>query len=239
MMRTLLKTISTFLLCLISIANWATVFIETPIEDRLQQSTGVIKGTFLGKVYKKLPSGRVVTEATFKVSDFAGIEQNEIINHHNFKVMYPGGVWHGRVYKVHGTPSFKQGEEVVLIVKKGEFGYILPNMVFSKFNIEKEEKKIIVRTSVFPDKKGVGFLELNEFNLLVEENFGEPLHQLVVDKYVNKGKRLRKKGSRKPASKEKTNEENEEKIPVMWFVLGLGLMGFLSNHFFKGKGNES
>lgn len=218
----------------------ATVFIETPIEDRLQHSSGVIRGKFLGKVFKKLPSGKIVTEATIKVSEFSGLEQNEIINHHNFKVMYPGGVWLGRVYKVHGTPTFTQGQEVVLIVKKGEFGYVLPNMALSKFNLETNDKKIFLRSSIFTDKKGVGNLSLEEFSILVESSFGEPMHKLVIDKYVDKGKRVRKNGKRKPASVSNEDQNSEdESIPVIWFVIGLGLLGFFSNHIFKGKGNES
>lgn len=218
----------------------ATVFIETPIEDRLQHSSGVIRGKFLGKVYKKLPSGKIVTEATIKVSEFSGLEQNEIINHHNFKVMYPGGVWLGRVYKVHGTPSFTQGQEVVLIVKKGEFGYVLPNMALSKFDLETNDKKVTLKSSVFPDKKGVGHLSLEEFSVLVEGSFGEPMHKLVIDKYVDKGVRARKINKRQPASMSKEEKSSEdENIPVMWFVIGLGILGFFSNHLFKGKGNES
>lgn len=218
----------------------ATVFIETPIKDRLQHSNGVIRGKFLGKVYKKLPSGRIVTEATIKVSEFSGLEQNEIINHHNFKVMYPGGVWLGRIYKVHGTPNFSQGQEVVLIVKKGEFGYILPNMALSAFNIEENDKNLFLRSTIFPEKKGVGHLSLNDFSLLLEDSFGEPMHKLVVDKYVDKGEKFVKKGKRQPASiKKEEDKADEDKIPVLWFVFGLGLLGFFSNHLFKGKGNES
>lgn len=218
----------------------ATVFIETPIEDRLQHSNGVIRGKFLGKVYKKLPSGKVVTEATIKVSEFSGLEQNEIINHHNFKVMYPGGVWLGRVYKVHGTPTFSQGQDVVLIVKKGEFGYILPNMALSKFDLETNDKKVTLKSSIFSEKKGVGRIGLEDFSLLVESSFGEPMHKLVIDKYVDKGVRARKFRKRQPASVSKEEAPNEdESIPVIWFVIGLGLLGFFSNHLFKGKGNES
>ncbi len=218
----------------------ATVFIETPIKDRLQHSSGVIRGKFLGKVYKKLPTGRVVTEATIKVQGFSGLTQNEIINHHNFKVTYPGGVWQGRVYKVHGTPVFHQGEEVVLIVQKGDFGYLLPNMAMSKFRIEKNGKEEVLRAAVFSDKKGVGHINMNEFDSLVNESFGEPIHKLVVDKYVDKGRKSEVKRKRSPASIAKEQEESEdEKIPVIWFVLGLGILGFFSNHLFKGRGNEN
>lgn len=228
-----------FVLSLLSLSAVATTFIETPIEDRLKQASGVVKGTFLGKVYKKLPTGRVVTEVTIKVDAFSGLQQNEIINHNNFKVIYPGGVWQNRVYKVHGAPSFKPNEVVVVVVKEGDFGYIVPDLALSKFSLIKRDQKTYLQSEIFSDKKGIGLIDIQEFNSLTEKNFGTKLEKLIVDKYVDKNIPGQKGTSRKPASSNRNaTSDEEDSTPVIWFVLGLGLLGFISTLLVRGKGNE-
>lgn len=235
--------ITNFILMLFSVLSFsveATLFLETSVEDRLNFATGVIKGKFLGKVYKKLPSGRVVTEVTIKVEAFSGLKQNEIINHNNFKVTYPGGVWQNRVYKVHGAPNFKPNETVVLLVKKGDFGYIVPDLAMSKFSIIKKDQKLHLQSDVFSNKKGVGLIGLNEFESLVERSFGTGLEKLVVDKYVDKNTQGHKGTKRTPANVNDSNKSDDgDSIPVIWFVLGLGSLGFVSTLLMRGKGNES
>jgi hypothetical protein len=233
------KIFFTFIFCLNLSNTWATVFVETSIEDRLEQASGVIKGNFVGKSYKKLPGGRVVTEATFQLTEVSGIAPNEIVNHNNFKVMYPGGVWQNRVYKIHGSPEFKKNEEVILVIKKDRFGYIRPDLGLSKFNIYQEDGKKVIKSAIFSGKKGIGKISYDDFEILVQKTYGSPLNKFLVDKYIDKGShRESEGGKRSPASNKNTSEKEDDDIPVIWFVLGLGLMGFLPTLLIKGKRNE-
>ncbi|MCF8058210.1 MAG: hypothetical protein K9K67_02870 [Bacteriovoracaceae bacterium] len=233
------KSIFLFFLLVLSTTK-ATVFVETSIEDRLEQASGVIRGSFIGKSYKKLPSGRVVTEATFKLTDVSGIGPNEIVNHNNFKVLYPGGVWQNRIHKIHGSPEFKMNEEVILVIKKDRFGYIMPDLSLSKYNVIQEDGKSYVKSAIFSEKKGIGKMAFSEFEILLQNIYGSPLHKLTVDKYIDKGRVRDANGNeRTPASIKRVKETEDDDIPVIWFVLGLGLMGFLPTLFFRGKRNES
>lgn len=231
----------------ISLSTWATTFIETPISGRLDIASGAVRGTFLGSTFKKNPVGRVVTEATFQVSAVAGIEPNEIINRNTFKVSYPGGQWNGMTYKVSGSPQFKIGEDVVLMVSKGKFGYILPDLSLSKFSVKEYEGSEVLVSSIFSEKEGIGRISLDEFNSLSQEKFGTQLISFNSDKHIHtkeKSKRIvsqdllnnyqgRKATQRKPASV--GPQESDDSIPIFWFAFALGFLGFISNLVIRGK----
>ncbi len=242
------KTFSLVAATLLSFSALATTFIENTVATRMEMANGVVRGTFLSSSYKKNPVGRVVTEATFRVAAVSGIKPNEIINRNTFRVSYPGGEWNGMTYKVSGAPSFSEGDEVVLMVKKGKFGFVLPDLAFSKFNIEVVDGNEILVSSIFPDKQGIGKISLEEFDQLAQAKFGTPLVSFNSDKhiYIDKkhrrvtvntqvlndyeGREVRK---RMPASEH--NEEADDSVPIIWFVLALGLLGFLSNFLLRGR----
>lgn len=243
-----LKLCNLILLAILNISAMATTFIETPVEDRLELSSGAIRGKFLGSSFKKNPMGKVVTEATFQVIAVSGIEPNEIINRNTFRVSYPGGEWNGMTYKVSGTPSFKQGQDVVLMVRKGKFGFILPDLALSKFDIKVRDGKETLVSEVFPNKQGVGKISLDDFNKMVKNKFGTPLVSFNTDKHIyvdENHKRVavhaqifndyegREPRSRRPASL--NTEEADDSIPIIWFVLALGLLGFISNFLLRGR----
>ncbi len=223
---------------------FATTFIETPVEGRLEVSSGIVRGRFLGSSFKKSPDGKVVTEATFQVFAVSGIEPNEIINRNTFKVTYPGGEWNGLTYKVSGTPNFKEDEEVVLMVSKGKFGFILPDLAFSKFTITEVDGGETLVSSIFSDKEGIGKISLAEFNKMAESKFGSPLVSFNSDTHIHTSKNTyanntllenyesREPRERKPASKPKDEDEN---FNFIWFVLALGVLGFLSNLLLRGR----
>ena len=87
---------------------------------------------------------------------------------------------------------------------------LLSDRRLSKFDLETNDKKVSLKSSIFPDKKGVGHISLADFSLLVESSFGEPMHKLVIDKYVDKGVRARKFRKRQPASVSKEETPNED-----------------------------
>ncbi len=243
-----LKIYISILLAMLSLTTFGTTFIENPISSRLNIANGVIRGRYIGSTYKKNPVGRVVTEATFKVTAVSGIKPHEIINRNTFRVSYPGGEWNGMTYKVSGTPTFSEDEEVVLMVTKGKFGFILPDLALSKFEVKVVDGNEILVSGVFSEKEGIGKIALEDFNTLTKEKFGTPLVSFNTDKHIyvdEKQKRVaintqvlndyegRESRKRKPASI--NQEEADDSIPIIWFVLALGFLGFLSNFILRGK----
>ncbi len=242
----LLKLCNFVLFGLMSASIFATTFIETPVSSRLEVATGVIRGNFIGSTYKKNPMGRVVTEATFQVTQASGIEPHQMINRNTFKVSFPGGEWNGMTYKVSGTPQFKKGEDVVLMVTKGKFGFILPDLTLSKFSVYKKEGSEVLVSSIFSEKNGVGKITLTEFNELANHRFGTPLVSFNSDTHIHIAQnkkhvaatsiindyKARDTRARTPSS---IQDEADDSIPIIWFVLALGLLGFLSNFLLRGR----
>lgn len=244
----LLKLYKIILLTILGFSVQATTFIETPIVNRLDFASGVIRGKFLGSSFKKDPMGKVITEATFQIIAVSGIKPNEMINRNSFRVSYPGGQWNGMTYKVSGTPSFTQGEDVILMVKKGKFGFILPDLAFSKFDIKVVDGKEILESEIFSNKEGIGKISLKDFSEMTKQKFGVALVNFNTDKHIyvdEKHKRVavnaeilknyegRVRRARRPASVSK--EETDDSIPIIWFVLALGILGFLSNVLLRGR----
>lgn len=220
----------------------ATTFLPTPLKDRLSSSSGVVRGEYLGKTFKKLPTGRVVTEVTVKVSEVSGIEPHRLVNPKIFKVLYPGGNWNGMTHKVQGSPVFTKGEEVILIVKKAEFGYILPNLGMSKFSVKGTKGKKELVSSIFSEKDGVGKISLNNFNLMAQDVYGQSLKKIDSDKYIFNPNTLEERpyrskvsSKRLPASRAEKKSEDDNEIPLWWFIVGFGFLGFVPHILFKEK----
>ena len=110
----------------------------------------------------------------------------------------------------------------------------------SKFSIIKRDQETLLQSEIFPHKKGVGFISMSEFEHLVEQNFGDKLEKLVIDKYVDKNFKGQKGNNRNPASEVRRDKnDGDESVPIIWFVLGLGVLGFVSTLLVRGKGNEN
>lgn len=240
------RQILIFFAILFALSSRATLFLENSIEDRLKNATGVIHGRYQGSSYKKLPNGSIVTESSFEIMQTSGIKPGEIINPNSFKVLHPGGKWNGLVHKIPGSPNFKRDEEVYLIIKKDKFGYLLPNLGMSKFHIIREDGKKKIQSQIFGDKDGIGKLDLETFSSLCESTFGEPLKEFVVDRFVDKTEfhasqnteMEKKRKGRAVASTKSKEDDGDESIPVIWFVLLFGIIGSLPTFLLKGRRNE-
>lgn len=217
-----------------------TTFYETPIEDRLGDSSGVVKAKYVGSTSKRLPTGQVVTEASFHILGLSGIKPNEVVNHQSFKVLLPGGSWQGRTYKVHGVPNFQKGELSYLILKKGKFGFTLANLGMSKLKPIEREGKPYLQSSVFPNKEGVGLISEKDFSFLVESTFGDKVVSFDVDKFIDRSQVTNRiNNKRSPSStSEKARSKAGLNFSMFWLILALGSLGFLSSFIGKGKRDE-
>ncbi len=218
-------------------ANAAT-FLPIEIAERMKNSDAAIFGEYNGQSYKRLPTGEVVTEYSFKVEKFSGLRPNEIISKNTYKVIVPGGIWNNEVHKVSGTPKFKLGEKVVLMVKKGPYGHMLPDLAMSKFKVIRKDNESILTSDIFPNTYNVGQISLRDFNKIAVNVYGKKLKVYNSDKFIYKRieNNSEKKNGRYIASVgNEDNSENERSFSFMWLILALAVSGFVANIVSKGN----
>ena len=220
---------------LFSIPVFATSFIATPIDNQIAHSDGIVVGTFERQSYKKNQHGEVVTEAHFKIIKQIGIANNRLLNPYSFRVLIPGGRWQGTVYNVSGTPKFKKGEKVVLLLKHHSFGFSLTNLSMSKFKVVNKNKKIYLVSDIFSNHKNVGIIEWKNFEVAVKKHFGSELissqdRGFLVRKKIKDRNKFYKNSivkrhlisrGRKLASVPKEKKDNG----ILWFIIILSALG--------------
>jgi hypothetical protein len=227
-----------FLLMIVFISTHlgAATFIPLSMEHQLRDATGVIRGTYQGSTYKKMRGDRIITESSFKISTMSGLKNHEVINKNSFKVIYPGGKWQGVNYHISGSPTFKQNEEVVLLITKTNNGFAVSNLALGKYSIKREFGKEYLTSAVFPHNKNLGSIPLSKFNSMVKESYGSPMENIDPDKFVYKGKTQdtkHKAKNRKPASLDENTQESEQKNSMTWLVVLFAFLGFYSAYITK------
>jgi len=218
------------------ISVYAVTFIPLAFEQQVNESYGVIKASYVSSVSKKLPSGEVVTESVFKVSEFSGIKNHEIINKNNFKILYPGGKWQGIQYHVDGSPKFEEGKEIVLLLNKTSHGFVPTNLTLGKYDIIRSEGKKYLQSAVFPDHPRLGKIALEEAMSSFKKHFGSNLQAVNHDKYVYKGN-VKKKDrvdyssdttNRSPASDDEVSNDSSGDLGIFAIIVIFALLGFFS-----------
>lgn len=210
----------------------ATTFIPLPIEDQIEASDSVVWATNLGKAYKRLPNGDIVTEYKFELNLASGLPEHKVVSPNSFKVLAPGGLWQGRYYQVHGVPSFKEGEEALLFLKHSDHGWFVNNLAMGKFEILKDVQGTWFKNTIFPTHPKLGLISMEKMNFLLEKRFSTPLVPIDADKYVHREDvEALTKNSRQPASAEEvesvSERTTEKNYGLLWMMLLLGTLGFL------------
>ena len=218
--------------CLFSIQNVnATQYVPVPLEIQVDEADAVVHGIFQGKTYKKLPSGQVVTQASFSLIESAGLYPGEVLNKNNFLVTYPGGVWQGLVYKVIGAPTFYAGEEVVLLLNKKERGYVIKDVSMGKYSVRRTlEDGEILSSSIFSDHPKLGKIKKTELDKLLKNRFGGSFLSTNSDSFVYKKERKNRTAGREIASIRKGRDESETPSisttsTTFWIAILFGTLG--------------
>ncbi len=227
-----------FLLFIFVIAKGAlaTIYYPLTLSQQLDESIGVIHAKFNSSTYKKLPNNQIVTQLSFKILRVSGVKYSEIINKNDFQIIIPGGKWQGLVYSIPGSPTFEMGKEFILLLSRNKQGFTLSNLGLGKYDIKRNGPNVSIKSSVFPNHNLLGSIDMKEFNELVEERFGEPLHLHSADKvvYVPKNTNTKKVKERTPATSSLKNTDTEEseksniKQLMLMFVFVFGVLGYLS-----------
>ena len=235
----MMKKVVVLIWALCSFDLWSTTFVPNKIIERMKNTDGAVLGTFVGSSYKKIATGDVVTEHQFRLDLVSGLSPNEIISKDSFKVIVPGGKWNKLVYKVSGTPTFKKGEKVVLMVKKGAFGYVLPDLALSKFTVKTKGARRLLVSEIFPNTDGVGKISLSDFSMLASNVYGEELKKYQSDRFVHKPKKVKARGAHRSLASvddfgASEKGESNNNWSYVWLIFGLGLVGGAAKWLTRG-----
>mgnify|MGYP003645471411 CR=1 FL=1 len=219
---------------MLAVSSKATTFIPLPVEDQIDASDAVVWATNQSKTYKKLPSGEVVTEYSFKLKLASGLPEHKVTSPNSFKVLAPGGLWMGRYYQFHGVASFEEGESALLFLKQTPHGWFVNNLSMGKYEIIEDARGTWFKNTVFPEHPKLGLVSLNDMNHVLERKFETPLVQIDIDKYVHKQDFTTKNKTvngrdiqRQPASIDEVIKDNEKSLGILWMMLFLGFLGFI------------
>lgn len=231
------------IVCCVGDVLFATTFKPLPLEEQIGNSSAIIYAKFLGKSYKKTHNDQVVTEFSFSIVKSAGLNSSDVSNKNNFKIIAPGGIWQGIVYQVHGTPSFKLGEEVVLLLTESNNNYYFSNLALSKYDVFREKGEIYLKSSVFPYHPKLGVISYNELNQKVYSKFGHFISDIrdyesrnvAKLKNIKKDRRGRYIANEMDQDGHQTKDGNDGKIHILWLILLMGILGSYPMYSFKRK----
>ncbi|MEI8346333.1 MAG: hypothetical protein WCG27_02620 [Pseudomonadota bacterium] len=225
-------------------STWATVFYPVPLDKQLQESDGLLQATYVGLNYKRIgDKNEIYTEAIFRVTKMVGLPKEEVIYKDSFKILYPGGVWEGKVSFTYGSPQFRQDEEYILLVKKGRFGYELSNLSMGKYDLVKDNGVLHVVSSVYPYHPRLGRMKYSALENFVHERWGQNLgpmqndyNQSVTENDSTIANRSSNNPKREMASTKTSGPIPEDNSQKYWPYFLFVILGVLS--FFKLRGRQ-
>lgn len=225
-----------FLLFLICLPAYATVFQMQPVEQQIKEADGIIIGHYLRSHSIKLDDGSIATQMIFKMNKEIGM-QSEFFGMDEIIIHYPGGQVGDQVMQVSGVPSFVPGEKLVIMVKSYQDRFWGMNLGFGSFKVINYGNEKLIVNSIFPTDRRVSQMKMDDFEKAVRIIKGSRLK--VVINQQPKGFTDKITQDRLPASQfqegknraiaSKTdqldNGESSEGINPFWllfFLAGLG-----------------
>ncbi len=148
----------------------ATTMLPVPIEDKVEASDAVVVGEVVSKTFKRHPLLNVVTQAKLKLKKSVGINHNDNHNSQFVNITYPGGKWADMVYSVPLAPNFEVGETAVVLLKNNKGAMFVHYLGAGKFNIINKDGVEYVKSEVFSNQKGVGFLKMKDFEKVLRRS---------------------------------------------------------------------
>ncbi len=223
------RILFTLLSLLITHTLLSATFIPLSMEKQLEHSSSVIQGIYRSSTYKKLANGDVVTLASFEIEKMSGMSNSQIHAYQDFKVMIPGGEWDGLTYFVTGTPKFREGERVVLLLQETEQGYTINNLALGKYSLAMVDDQLSLVSDIFPNHPTLGQISIKDFETYLQARFGAGLADFTVKNQVNtkvsdnsSDKQMMAEEGRTPAS---IAEEKASSFSPLLLVLILGALG--------------
>lgn len=162
----------TVIFSIISFSSFPTTFIPLEFSQQLKESDGAVLARYVERDQRRISSGMIVTEATFKLVEGTEINTDRILPSKILSVVYPGGIFEGDSYFVSGAPDFKKGELYLLLLKETHYGYTLSNFSLGKYNTIVEGQDLFFSSSVFPNDEKLRKLSYDEVNTALANYLG-------------------------------------------------------------------
>lgn len=224
-----------FFLSCISLGAMATTFRAQPIENQIQEASGLFQGNYLKKKTIQLEDGRLATQMFFKMNQEAGL-QSDFYGMDEVIVHYPGGSLNDKHVRVDGVPEFVPGEKVLIFIRNIENRYWGLNLGYGAFRVINYGKDVMLVNYIFPNHPQVGQVSFEHFEQLVKDIKGVNL--TVVHALEQPGQTETETVQRMPASEGQNraiaskpealeNEEARPNVHVFWLIAFLGLAGGL------------
>lgn len=219
-----------FILGVSSLQTLATTFSPVTIRDQIKAADGVIQGEVVAVGSERDPRLGIVSKAFIKANKWmnGASAENPVVNNH-IEVFFPGGTVGDEGQLVHGAPSFKVGERVVVFTRSHEGKSWVQNLGLGKFSIKKVGKTKVLVNQIFPNVPDVGQMPLRTFIALSREIKDKGFHTRFKDKYerqVEKSMSLAPANEKRGRSIASINAKSPaEKPSPLWLVFLFGLLG--------------
>lgn len=215
------------ILTFLSVTVSAKLF-PVPFSKQLSEADGIIYGVFLGEGSKKLPDGKIVTEASFKLNKTVGLENRYLVNKKLFKIQFDGGEWQGLRHQNRTAPQFIVNKAYVVLIKKGQYAFT-PYMdrlgaYEVIYEVIDDQETLGVKSLAFPEHPKLGFIPYRTFDILVHSAYGSYMSETSANQFVYIPK---KDIERTPGSidEEESPVKKKGQMNALWFALILGLLG--------------
>ena len=207
-----------------STSVFGTTYLPVPIKQQIIESSGIVQGEVITTSSEEDENGAIVTKVFLRADKWIGVQPHE----QHLEIYYPGGQVGDRVQTVHGAPTFKSGEKVVLMLKNNNEKNWMLNLSLGKFMIKRYGVSEVLINSVFPNHPKVGQMPIESFYELASNIKKVDFKERFKDKYeIQTEKQASVKFSSKGrsiASIDKEKQETENFSPV-WLLILLGVMG--------------
>jgi hypothetical protein len=177
MPRTLCRTLIAALTLAISSTASATVMVEVPLEDLIQQADVIVRGTVVSTAVRlEMREGALEpqTVTTIRVREWLAGSGGETV-----ELRELGGVWQGGGVRFDGTPEYRAGEEVVVFLERrtdGPRDLRTLAMVQGKFEVRHGAPG--VPSCVLRDLSGIAFARWADGQQTVSEPGDDPAMEL-------------------------------------------------------------
>lgn len=219
-------------LCLmLSLSAFSSTFVPVSMKKQIRESDAFVYGKVIN--ISSIPDANsVVTKVFIRADKWMGLE---LPNNH-LEVYYPGGKLDDIAVKVEGTPSFKEGEKVLVFLGKDQEGrYWGRNLGVGKYSEKTYGNGKIFINEIFPNHPKMGQIPSNYFFNLARKVKAKDFIERSKDKYeiqeIRNRSRLNieKKYGRSVASVKNQNEnDSHNKISSFWLLVILAVMGAFS-----------
>lgn len=177
MPRTLCRTLIAALMLATASTASATVMVEVPLEDLIQQADVIVHGTVVSTAVRlEMREGALEpqTITTIRVREWIAGGGGEVV-----ELRELGGVWQGGGVRFDGTPEYRAGEEVVVFLeRRRDAARDLRTLAMVQGKFEVRHGAPGVPSCVLRDLSGIAFARWADGQQTVSEPGEDPAMEL-------------------------------------------------------------